>query len=212
MPVFLDRSEELDNEPALADTGHADERDQLRRALLAHARKRRDEQLELAAAADERRDRPLRDVDAEARAGLQRLPGADRLSHPLANHRLCPAVVDRLRSRPVGLLADEDPVQGRGRLQAHRRVDEVACGHRLTLARLRAERDQRLARVDRDPYSQLLALLAGPVTDRERCPHGPLGVVLVRDRRPEQRHPGPPRGQPDEFAGERRRIGHYALG
>ena len=149
---------------------------------------RRDEQLELAAAADERRDRPLRDVDAEARARLQRLPGADRLALPLADDRLGVAVVDRVRGRPVGLLADEDAVQRRSRLQARGRVDDVAGRHRLALARPRAERDQRLARVHRDPHLQLLALLARPVADRERRPHRALRVVLVRDRRAEERH------------------------
>ena len=126
LDVLVDRPEELGDEPALADAGHADERDELWRALLAHARQRRDEQLELAAAADERRRCRLVDVDAETGAGRQRLPGADRVALPLAEDRLGVAVVDRMHGGAVGLLADEDAVQWRSRLQARRGVDDVA--------------------------------------------------------------------------------------
>ena len=40
----------------------------------------------------------------------------------------------------------------------------------------------------RDPHAELETLLDREVADRERCAHGPLGVVLVRDGRAEQRH------------------------
>ena len=35
---------------------------------------------------------------------------------------------------------------------------------------------------------ELVALLAAPIADRERGADGPLGIVLVRDRRAEDRH------------------------
>ena len=52
----------------------------------------------------------------------------------------------------------------------------------------RVERDERLAR--RDPDPQLELFLERELANRERCADGPLGVVLVRDRRAEQRHHG----------------------
>src|SRR5581483_10830367 len=82
--------------------------------------------------------------------------------------------------------ADEDPADGRGGLQPGRRVDDVAGGHRLALGRARVDGDERLAGVDAEP--QLDALLLRPVADRERRPDRPLGVVLVRGGRAEERH------------------------
>ena len=55
-------------------------------------------------------------------------------------------------------------------------------------SRARVERDQRLAGVDGDPHLERVVLLAGPVADRERRADGALGVVLMRDRRAEERH------------------------
>lgn len=63
-----------------------------------------EKQLELALAPDERCDGSLRDVDAEASAGLQRLPDDDRLALALCDNRLCLAIVDDLLRRAVGLL------------------------------------------------------------------------------------------------------------
>ena len=97
------------------------------------------------------------------------------------------AVVDRLPRRAVRPLADEDPVDRRRALQPRRRVDDVAGHHRVALAGLRAERDERLAGVDGGADLQLLA---DRVADRERRPHRALGVVLVRDRRAEDGHHG----------------------
>jgi hypothetical protein len=71
--------------------------------------------------------------------------------------------------------------------------ERVQPGGDDSLDRLRQLREitsfeQRLARIDRDPDFQLVALLPSPVADRERCPYGPFGIVLVRGRCPEQRH------------------------
>src|SRR5262249_44889786 len=49
------------------------------------------------------------------------------------------------------------------------------------------ERDQRLARVDADPDLKLPAL-RDPIANRERRSNSPLGIVLVRDGRPEEGH------------------------
>jgi hypothetical protein len=156
--------------------------------LLAHAREGRDQELELATTADKRCVRPAGDVDAKARSRLQRLPGGDRLALALPRDGFHFAVINGLGGGAVRLLANEDPVHGRGRLQPRGRVDDVAGGHALALARPGAEAYQRFARVDRDPHLQLLALLDDPVADLEGGAHGPLRVVLVGDRRAEEGH------------------------
>ena len=133
------------------------------------------------------RARLERDVDAEARPRLQRLPDRDRLLFSFCRDRLGLAVLDRVPRRPVGALADEDPVHGGGALQPRGRVDDVAGGHPLALGRARVERDERLAGVDGDPHLEPL-FFSDPVANREGGPDGALGVVLVRERRPEERH------------------------
>ena len=90
--------------------------------------------------------------------------------------------------RSIGLLAHQDSVQRGCRLETRRRVHDVPGGHRFALTRQSAQRDQRLAGVDRDPDLQAIALLDGPVADGKRRPHGSLGIVLVCDRGAEERH------------------------
>ena len=82
------------------------------------------------------------------------------------------------------------PFDGCRHLQAGGGVDHVARGHRLALARSRADGDERLAAVDPDAHPQALALVARPGADGEGRPDRSLGVVLVGDRRAEQRHHG----------------------
>jgi hypothetical protein len=122
-----------------------------------------------------------------------RLPDGHRLRLPLCLHRLRLGVLDRMARGAVCLLADEHPVHGRTRLDARRGVHHVAGGHPLPLARPRVERDERLAGIDAGADVQVeplvrLVQLANRVADRQRRPHGALGIVLVRDGRPEQRH------------------------
>ena len=66
--VGLDDAVELVDEAALADARDADEREELRRALVARPLERVPDDAELALAADELGARLVRDVDAEARA------------------------------------------------------------------------------------------------------------------------------------------------
>ena len=89
----------------------------------------------------------------------------------------------------VRRLADEDAVHRSGRLQARRRIDDVAGGHPLALGRTRVQQHERFAGVDGDAHLQVV-LLAHPVADRKGRAHRALGVVLVRDRCAEQRHYG----------------------
>jgi hypothetical protein len=97
------------------------------------------------------------------------------------------AVLDRLRSRAVRRLADEDPVDRGGGLQPRRRVDDIAGRHPLACLRPRVEVDERLARVHGDAHFEL-ALLGDPVADRQRGADCPLGIVLACNRSTEQRH------------------------
>ena len=144
-------------------------------------------------AADERRRRPLGDVDAEAGAGLERLPGGHGLRLSLGVDRRCRPVRDRPVGGAVGRLADEHAVDRRRRLQAGGGVHDVARGHPLAPGRVGAEDDERLARVHAHAHVEVergvgLVHLGDRRPDGERRPHRPLGVVLVRDRCPEHRH------------------------
>ena len=113
-------------------------------------------------------------------------PGAPSPSRP-------PARPARTRSRlcvvEVGLLADDDRRStGARRLQPRGGVDHVAGDHRLAERGPRAERDDRLAGVDRDRGSAGRAALPvqpHDVAHDERRAHRALGVVAVRDRRAE---------------------------
>ena len=145
-----------------------------------------DKLVELACPADE--GGPCRhDLRADTRAGLDRLPDCEAIRLPFRLDGLGAAVVDDLVGRTIGRLPDENAVDRRRRLQPSSRVDDIARRHPLARLRPRAEIDQRLTRVHGDPHLHAL-LLARPVPDRERRPHRPLRIVLVRDRRPEQRH------------------------
>ena len=89
--------------------------------------------------------------------------------------------------RAVRRLVDDDAVHRRGRLEARGGVDDVAGRHPLARGRAARRADERLAGRDPDPDLQL-AVVLGPVADRERGADGALGIVLVRDRRAEERH------------------------
>ena len=186
--VLVDSCEELEDEPALADAGDSDEGDELRRSLLPNAPERRDQQVDLPATADKRCRRTPREIDAEASPGGQGLPNRQRFGLALRGDRLGLAEVEHVCCGAVGLLADQHTVERRRRLQAGRRIDDVAGCHRLTLTRPGGEGDQSLSGVDGDPNLQLVPLLHRPVANCECCANPALGIVLVRHRCTEQCH------------------------
>ena len=89
--VGVDDALELVDEPALADPGDADEREELRRALVARPLERVPDDSELALAADELGARLVRDVDAEARVRRDGRPDGDRLRLALRLDRARPS-------------------------------------------------------------------------------------------------------------------------
>ena len=76
------------------------------------------------------------------------------------------------------------PFTGAADCSRARGVHHVARRHALARVRPRVERDECLAGGDPDPHLEL-ALLLGPVADRERRADRALGVVLVGQRRAE---------------------------
>ena len=187
--IALDRIEELCEKPALADPGDAHQRHELRRPFAYRPLESGDEQLDLAVATDERRGRAAGDIDAETRARLESLPRSDRLRLPFRHDGLGDAVRNRPFRGSERLLADQDAIDRRRRLQPRSRGDDVAGDDSLALLRLGADRNQSLAGVDGDAYVEV-RLVHGPVADRERRPHRALRVVLVRHRSPEERDDG----------------------
>ena len=192
--VVRHRSAQLGDEAALADPRHADEGDELRLLLDTHAGERTEEQRALVVAPDERRSR-LVTQPLDARESLYRLPHLDRLRLPLGRDRgVCP-VHDRALGRSVRRGRHEDPVDGRCALNPGCGVHHVARDHPFTCAGLRAERDQRLTGRNAGAHVQVerfvrLVQRGDRLTRCERCPHGSLGVVLVRRRGAEDRHDG----------------------
>src|SRR4029078_1759314 len=98
------------DEPRLADPGDADERDELRSALLPNPRECADEGVELLPPSDQGRARLLDDVDAEAAARLDGLPDGNRLQFPLRLDRLSLSILDLPRRGAIRGVVRKDAV------------------------------------------------------------------------------------------------------
>ena len=183
-----DRLHQLVDEPALADAGNADERHELRRPLLACATQGVPHGVELGLAADERRAGAVEEVDTESGTRRSRLPHDDRPLLALDQDRRRRLVLNRLRGGAIGRLVDEDAVHRRCRLEPRSGVDDVSARHSLALGHARSDADERLTGRDRDPELELRAFGEDCLSDRERRTYGALRIVLVRDRRAEERH------------------------
>ena len=120
-------------------------------------------------------------------------PGRDRLALALGGDRFGGRGLDRARNETVRQLADQDAARRRCLLEPGRGVDGVAGDERLA-ARVIACDD--LARVHahahRELDPQFVAQRATELRDAgrqiERAAHSPQGIVLVRDRQPEDAH------------------------
>src|SRR5205809_1054365 len=130
----FDVREQLRHETALADSRHSDDGYERRRLLLPSALERVYELVDLPPAADERRLRGD-SLGADARPRLDRLPDSNRLLLSLRRDRVGSEVVDLVRGRAVGRLADKDAVDWRCRLHARGGIDDIAGGHPLARGR-----------------------------------------------------------------------------
>ena len=187
---LVERGAELGHEPALADPGLADDRDELHGRLALGAEERLEQERALVLAADEWAVRGgFRLADAAPCA--DNAPHRDRLGLPLCLHRVECLEGDRRFGRAHGRLVDEHRTDGSCRLQTRGGVHDVPGHDALASFRASAESDDRLARrhgrANRE-LEPLVAQLLDRLQDPEPGAHGPLGVVLVRDRRAEDRH------------------------
>ena len=187
--VVVDDREQLADEPALADSRHADERHELWRALLARRGRARSRRSSSSRSRPTSGDAaPLADVDAEARPRRHGLPDGHRLA-PCPSPRPAPPSPYSIdaRGRAVRRLADEDAVPGAAAWSraavlttSPATIPSPASG-RASTATSASPVLTAIAHLD--------ALLArAPIADRERRAHGSLRVVLVRDRRTEDGH------------------------
>jgi hypothetical protein len=177
--------EELVHEPALADPGHADERHELGCVLTDDPREGLAEERELLLTPYEGCSSDA--FDAHACASADGLPYRDRHRLPLGLDRLGRGEFDDAFGCPVGRLVDQDRADRRGSLDARGGIDDVAGGHAFADLRASAESDQRLAGRDPDPNLEITLVLER-VADRESGSDRPLGIVLVRGGRAEDRH------------------------
>ena len=182
----VDVLEELPAQARLADAGDADDGHEVRPSLRRGGVEELLDEPELSVPSHERRLQTRRlERSTPPRRDPQRLPGSDRLGLPLELVLSGGAVRDRRLGRPPRRLPHEHRARLGRRLNARRSVDEVTGDHALALG---ADRDGRLsrehARARANPRSEI-----GNCADQiERRAHCPLGVVLLRDRRPPDRH------------------------
>ena len=187
---FVERGSQLGDEAALADPRLADDGHELDRGLALGAEERLEQQRPLVLAPDERRLRRRLGLP-DSRASTDGPPHGDRRRLALGDHRGERLELDRAAGRAHRRLVDDHCSDRSRALEASGRVDDVACDHSLAAFRPRPERDDRLSGRDRRAHSNLEPLpaeLLDRVQDPERRAHGSLGVVLVRDRRAEDRH------------------------
>ena len=161
--------------PGSDDDGH-----ELGASLVARARHRLAQKVELARAPDERRDGSLVDVLAFPHT----CHDLDRFGFAFRGVRLELLGLEPVSHRMPCQLADDHPAERRHRLHPARRVHDVA-GDRLAHLRSRAHRDECLARVDR--HADRMVAARG-LEQIERGAHRPLGIVLMGDRRAEHAH------------------------
>ena len=178
---------ELPREPRLADAGDADDRGERRPPVVARGVEEVLDEAELAVAPDERRlERARPSLAAAIGDDTERAPEMGGFGLALELVLAGVLVGDGRLGCALRGLADEHRARLGRRLDARRGVDEVARDHALALG---AERDRRLAGEDAGAARwQRLRRGRHGGDEVERRPHGALGVVLLRDRRPPHRH------------------------
>ena len=175
---------ELADEPALADPGVGDDRDDLDRWRRPGALEEPDEGLELQLAAHE-----------QGRLGDQLASCmGDRGERPPRVHRFRPTLegevtevvpLEDARGRLLRGLGNGNTVDRRGRLQAGRDVQGVAGREAFAGVGIEVGPDERLARADADPNVEVEVGGADLLDQPQRRADRSLRVVLVRGRDPE---------------------------
>ncbi len=179
---------ELPGEARLPETRRADDRDELRLALFRRAVEDLLDEAQLPVAPLERRleaDRLLRAAAGSEHA--ERAVQRQRFRLALQLVLTCRFVGDRGLGRAAGRLADQHRPGLSGGLDPRGGVDQVAGDHPLAFG---ADRHGRLAGEHARPRRESRIELLHCGEQVERRPDRPLGVVLVRGRRPPHRHHG----------------------
>ena len=123
--IGVDDPVELVHETALPDPWNADERHELRRALVPRAIEGVADDAKLTVTSDQRRARLVCDVDAEARMRREACPDCDGLGLALRLEGSALLVVDRVPRGAVGRLV-RDAVDRCGALEPRGGVHDVA--------------------------------------------------------------------------------------
>ena len=178
--------EQFGDQTALADSGHADQREQLGRRLALAPRERLAEKTEFAGPADDRVERLFVQVAAEASPCLHHLPHWHGPRFSFGLHRLVIPVFDHPLRGAVGLLAHEDAVYRSSALKPCSGVEDVAGGEVLAVLGPSPDDHQRLAGIDGHAHVDV-RLASHPFANRQCCSDGPFRVVLVGHRDTKQR-------------------------
>ena len=213
-----DAVDELVQEPALANPGRPHQSSESDEPIVRQGVAEREEFAEFRVAADEGRLGARPRLRLFLHAGD--FPHLDGLRLPFRLDRLGFPERKGVLRREVGRAADEDAVGRCGRLDPRGRIEHVAGGRPLSLARPRPEHHERLAGVDPGPDMEveplvLLVQLGDSLSDRERGADGTLRIVLVRLRRAEERQNGiaaellEGAAVPLELAADARVVGRY---
>ena len=149
-----------------------------------------EQRVELPTAADERRPHARRDVDADAAARLERLPGLDRLGLSLGLNRLGGPVVDGSRVARHVVSPTRMPLTGAfDWSRAAVLTTSPATMPSPSSGRAPSETSA-WPGVDADAELELGLLVEDPVADGECRSYCALGIVLVGDRSAEHGHHG----------------------
>ena len=179
---------DLVHEPRLAHARVAHHGDEVPRGGLHDPLEELSEQPQLVPSAHERR----RLGGGRSRSIAQDAPDLQRLRLPFDPGRRKRLHLEEAAHCAQRRFADHHRTVRRQALHARRGVDHVA-GDGLAHLRPFAETHHRLTRVDGDPHGQRRvgpSQLLHRREHAERGPHRPLGIVVVRDGRPEHAHDG----------------------
>ena len=177
---------ELADESRLADSGIADDRDQMWLGVIDRLPVARAEELELCLSSDEGVPQPADTTWAHERECADETSAHDaaRLSLGLDGAQL--VELEGASHRGGRPLADQDLAGRRGLLEPCADVDHVAGNERAALARPTGDD---LAGVDTDPERKFVPeQLLQPSLHRERRVQRPLGVILLGRWCPESGH------------------------